>query len=156
MAKESKYGEKTKMVNYRIPESKVPEINQIVKLKLNEYEKNALVGSEVSQKNQVLEKKSNPADDTLKGLVSKTSEVNTFEYAKPILESDVLKAEQEIVDDKIEYEILESFPFGIEKFEDFGKNKAIYFYEPNYYTRVVNEKAKHISYDSAINYLKSK
>jgi len=103
-----------------------------------------------------LEKKSNPADDTSKGLVSKTSEVNAFEYAKPILESDVLKDEQEIVDDKIEYEILESFPFGIEKFEDFGKNKAIYFYDQDYYTRVVNEKAKHISYGSAVNYLKSK
>lgn len=70
MAKESKYGEKTKMVNYRVPESKVTEINQIVKLKLNEYEKNALVSlevqsSEVSQKNQTVEKKSNPADDTM-------------------------------------------------------------------------------------------
>jgi len=161
MARESKYGEKTKMVNYRVPESKVSEINQIVKLKLNEYEKNALVGlevqsSEICQTNETVEKKSNPADDTSKGLVSKTIEVNAFEYAKPILESDVLKDEQEIVDDKIEYEILESFPFGIEKFEDFGKNKAIYFYDPNYYTRVVNEKAKHISYDSAVNYLKSK
>ena len=46
MAKESKYGEKTKMVNYRVPESKVSEINQIVKLKLNEYEKDALMLSE--------------------------------------------------------------------------------------------------------------
>jgi hypothetical protein len=46
MAKESKYGEKTKMVNYRVPESKVAEINQIVKLKLNEYEKDALMLSE--------------------------------------------------------------------------------------------------------------
>lgn len=90
------------------------------------------------------------------GLVSKIKEVNTFEYKKPVLESDALKIEQEVVDDKIEYDILESFPFGIEKIEDYGKNKSLYFYDQNYYTRVINEKAKHISYESADNYLKSK
>lgn len=142
-----------RMYSYRVPESLYEEIDRMVKLRINDYDRQLLVDG-CNDSN--VEKKSNPADDTSKELVSKIGEVNTFEYVKPILESDVLKDEQEIVDDKIEYEILESFPFGIEKFEDFGKNKAIYFYEPNYYTRVVNEKAKHISYDSAVNYLKSK
>ena len=150
MAKESKYGEKTKMVNYRVPESKVTEINQIVKLKLNEYEKNALVSlevqsSEVSQKNQTVEKKSNPADSLVSKLIPMQDKANI-----------ILSNINDILPEKIEYEVMESFPLGIEKMEDFGKNKAIYFYDQDYYTRVVNEKAKHMSYEGAVNYLKSK
>ena len=169
------YGEQTETLSIRVPISKKSEIQVEFEGILKKYENPQRIEIDVRESEQRvskdiayqkpvtiheafenIEKKSNPADNTTKGLVSKVSEVNTFEYVKPILESDVLKVEQEVVDDKIEYEILESFPFGIEKFEDFGKNKAIYFYDPNYYTRVVNEKAKHISYGSAVNYLKSK
>lgn len=99
MAKESKYGEKTKMVNYRVPESKVTEINQIVKLKLNEYEKNALVSlevqsSEVSQKNQTVEKKSNPADESL--FVRAYNAV----YNEPTIEPKVVEIENDTAEFK--------------------------------------------------------
>ena len=43
MAKEGKYGEQTKMVNYRIPLSLVSEINQMVKLRLLEFEKSIVI-----------------------------------------------------------------------------------------------------------------
>jgi hypothetical protein len=71
MAKENKYGENTKMVCFRIPESKVAEINKMVKIKLNEYEKDFILShysvSDVEVvdaviESPVVEKKSNPAD----------------------------------------------------------------------------------------------
>ena len=111
-----------------------------------------------------LEKKSNPADDVYNGFPTRIgmtsqdeSSVISTEQKNKLLESTVpKKIEPQVAEDKIEYDILESFPFGIEKIEDYGKNKSLYFCEPDYYTRVVNEKAKHISYESAVNYLKSK
>ncbi len=78
MAKESKYGENTKMVSYRIPESKVPEVNKMVKMKLNEYEKNFILNGlsmpMYSEDEYVGElhnlKKSNPTDiDLSKGIM---------------------------------------------------------------------------------------
>jgi len=71
MAKDSKYGEITKMVCFRVPESKVSEINKMVKIKLNEYEKDFILnGLDVSEveildsvaEKPIVEKKSNPAD----------------------------------------------------------------------------------------------
>ena len=68
MTKKLKYGEQTVMVNFRVPESKESEIKQLVKLKLNEYEKSALIkesgviDSDVPKWKQDAEKKSNPAD----------------------------------------------------------------------------------------------
>jgi len=99
-----------------------------------------------------LEKKSNPADSIINQIQNKnvvTGDLITVEDIEDVIDV-------QVIDDKIEYEILESFPFGIEKIEDFGKNKIIYSYESDYYTRLMNEKAKHISYESAVNYLKSK
>ena len=123
-----------RMYSYRVPESLYDEIDRMVKLRINEYERELLTG----------EKKSNPADNSLElGYFVKVSDGSK-------------KIEPQVVEHKIEYEILESFPFGIEKIEDYGKNRSLYFYEPDYYTRVFNEKAKHISYESAVNYLKSK
>jgi hypothetical protein len=143
MAKESKYGEKTKMVNYRIPESKILEINQVVKLKLNEYEKNALIGSG---------KKMNPAD-----IVFKNASILEIEsFSDNPTDYQLKKIEPQVDEYIIEYELLDSFPLGIEKIDDFGKNKILYCYGLDYYTRLLNEKAKHVSYESAVNYLKSK
>jgi len=167
------YGEKTVQVNYRIPESKKDEIDAKIKGVLKEYENLQRVKIDVRESEQKvlkdlvfqkpvaideafekIEKKSKPADSLVSKLIPMQDKANIIlSNVNDMLPE---KIDQEIVDDKIEYEILESFPFGIEKFEDFGKNKAIYFYEPDYYTRVVNEKAKHISYGSAVNYLKSK
>lgn len=68
MTKKLKYGEETVMVNFRVPKSKESEIKQIVKLKLNEYEKEALTKESVVVDNGIpkwkieAEKKSNPAD----------------------------------------------------------------------------------------------
>ena len=122
-----------------------------------------------SRIDKILEKKSNPADIKFKKTTESSydcDQTKRFDmdesamFPKPTLDkwNSVVpkKIEPQVVDDKIEYEIIDSFPLGIEKFEDFGKNKAIYFYDPDYYTRVINEKAKHISYESADNYLKSK
>lgn len=141
-----------RMYSYRVPESLYDEIDRMVKLRINEYERELLTG----------EKKSNPADNSLElgsmAIVASTEfRGNDF---KNIIYKDAVdlpkKIEPQVVEHKIEYEILESFPFGIEKIEDYGKNRSLYFYEPDYYTRVFNEKAKHISYESAVNYLKSK
>jgi hypothetical protein len=95
MAKESKYGEKTKMVNYRIPLSLVPEINQMVKLRLLDAEKSVLTNADifpfVPKEGKIfdsdVEKKSNPTDE-----VFKHSEVDDFEYQKPKAEIDPMKA----------------------------------------------------------------
>jgi len=68
MTKKLKYGEQTVMVNFRVPESKEFEIKQLVKLKLNEYEKSALIKESVVIDNGIpkwkieAEKKSNPTD----------------------------------------------------------------------------------------------
>jgi hypothetical protein len=68
MSNSKKYGEETKMVSFRVPESKESEIKQIVKLKLNEYEKSALIKESVVIDNKIpkwkieVEKKSNPTD----------------------------------------------------------------------------------------------
>jgi hypothetical protein len=43
MAKESKYGEETKMLSFRIPISLVDEINQTVKLRLLDFEKSRVI-----------------------------------------------------------------------------------------------------------------
>lgn len=143
-----------RMYSYRVPESLYDEIDRMVKLRINEYERELLTG----------EKKSNPADDVYNGFPTRIgmtsqdeSSVISTEQKNKLLEATVpKKIEPQVAEDKIEYDILESFPFGIEKIEDYGKNKSLYFCEPDYYTRVVNEKAKHISYESAVNYLKSK
>lgn len=103
---------------------------------------------------QGIGKKSNPADSLVSRLVPIQDKINLL--LSKGHDVSLEKTEPQVVEHKIEYEILESFPFGIEKIEDYGKNKSLYFCEPDYYTRVVNEKAKHISYESAVNYLKSK
>jgi len=55
-AKESKYGEETKMLSFRVPISLTSEITQMVKLRLLDAEKsNVISGSSI-------EKKSNPSD----------------------------------------------------------------------------------------------
>ena len=67
MSNNKKYGEETKMVSFRVPHSKETEIKQLVKLKLNEYEKDALMLSEAKASHlgyiEHPEKKSNPADN---------------------------------------------------------------------------------------------
>jgi len=167
------YGEQTETLSIRVPISKKSEIQVEFEGILKKYENPQRIEIDVRESKQrvskdiasqkpvtideafeKIEKKSKPADSLVSKLIPIQDKANIIlSNVNDILPE---KIEQEIVDDKIEYEILESFPFGVEKFEDFGKNKAIYFYEPNYYTRVVNEKAKHISYGSAVNYLKSK
>lgn len=83
MSNNKKYGEETKMVCFRVPGSKENEIKQLVKLKLNEYEKSALtsnlkdVSEEIPKWKQEAEKKSNPADDVLKVPVEKFGEKET-------------------------------------------------------------------------------
>ena len=197
-----------RMYSYRVPERLYAEIDRMVKLRINEYERELLTGvkteselfkpkklaqqynakdydlsdawdqykkanwyeSESIDVEKVLwerfqiiqgnEKKSNPADDTLELVVNHKAPEWATKHKQVIKTEtskfEVKKIEPQVVEDKIEYEILESFPFGIEKIEDYGKNRSLYFCEPDYYTRVVNEKAKHISYESAVNYLKSK
>lgn len=151
------YGEQTETLSIRVPISKSVEIRERFERILKEYENPQRVDVEVREN---LEKKSNPANDTLELVVNhKTPEWSTKH--KQVIKTEtskfeVEKIEPQVFEDKIEYDLLESFPFGIEKIEDYGKNKSLYFCEPDYYTRVVNEKAKHISYESAVNYLKSK
>ena len=194
--------EKKRMYSYRVPESLYDEIDRMVKMRINEYDRQLLVvgnvvkvdGKEaviVSQigtpqqfnagdweqfkkanwwesesvdvekvlweRFQILQgnqKKSNPADSLVSRLVPIQDKINVLLSKGHNISLE--KIEPQVVDNKIKYEILESFPFGIEKIEDYGKNKSLYFCEPDYFTRVVNEKAKHISYESAVNYLKSK
>lgn len=72
MSSNKKYGEETEMVSFRVPVSKKTEIKQIVKLKLNEYEKMVLTKESevfndvISKWQQEAEKKSNPTDEVLK------------------------------------------------------------------------------------------
>lgn len=78
MSNNKKYREETEMVSFRVPVSKKTEIKQIVKLKLNEYEKMALtkesevVDGVIPKWKQEAEKKSNPTDDSLEVVVENT------------------------------------------------------------------------------------
>ena len=83
MSNNKRYGEETEMVCFRVPKSKKNEIKQLVKLKLNEYEKSVLtstLGDVLEEKlkwNQESEKKSNSSDDDK----STSSGMNNFERA---------------------------------------------------------------------------
>jgi hypothetical protein len=95
MAKESKYGENTKMVSYRVPESKVSEVNKMVKMKLNEYEKNFILNgmsvpmySEDGYEGELHNlKKSNPADID----IIKSDEIYKVKESTPILKVNLKK-----------------------------------------------------------------
>lgn len=99
MSNNKKYGEETKMVSFRVPESKESEIKQLVKLKLNEYEKSALIRESVVVDNAVpkwkqeIEKKSNPTDER----ISEVPKMSNFEKAiesvseKPKVDMDALR-----------------------------------------------------------------
>ena len=71
MSSNKKYGEETEMVSFRVPVSKKTEIKQIVKLKLNEYEKMALtkesevINDVIPKWKQEVEKKLNPTDEVI-------------------------------------------------------------------------------------------
>jgi orotate phosphoribosyltransferase-like protein len=70
MRSNMKYGEETEMVCFRVPKSKKGEIKQLVKLRLNDYEKTALakefdVSRDKPEWKVNAEKKSNPTDYVL-------------------------------------------------------------------------------------------
>ena len=77
-----------RMYSYRVPESLYDEIDRMVKLKINEYERELLTG----------EKKSNPADDVYNGFPTRIgmtsqdeSSVISTEQKNKLLEATVPK-----------------------------------------------------------------
>lgn len=140
MLNNKKYGEETKMVCFRVPESKENEIKQLVKLKLNEYEKSALtsnmkdVSQEIPKWKQEAEKKSNPADNVVYNApkVSDLISDEAGQFVKPKVDIDALrkiasgeglKGEFQLtkkkvdIDEEYEFEYVKSIP---------GINDAIY------------------------------
>ena len=112
MSNNKKYGEETKMVCFRVPESKENEIKQLVKLKLNEYEKSALtsnlkdVSEEIPKWKQEAEKKSNPADDVLVKAEAEQKKYDNLETIKEI------SSRVKVVDKKVDMDALRKIASG--------------------------------------------
>jgi len=130
MKKDSKYGENTRMVSYRVPESKVSEINSIVKLKLNEYEKSALMNSNITIFERIIYDKSLREGDLINikaKQIAKSSWSNPVHAAKEeFVESDDV-SEKKIDPADIKYlktvaESYEGKKMSIGDVDEVGKN----------------------------------
>ena len=133
MKKEGKYGEETKMVNFRVPKSKVSEISQMVKLKLLEYEKDILMLSErqfteIPIQYTGTNKQSYDGDKIDSLLIDKASQyVKPKEIVKPAkksvdmnalraiangegLKSELFAKKKVNIDEEYEFEVVKSLP----------------------------------------------
>ncbi len=128
MSNNKKYGEETKMVCFRVPESKESEIKQMIKLRLNEYEKDVLMLSErqfsetpieselkpfISEGSPVHldyveypEKKSDPADDVLIKAEAEQKKYDNLETAREI------SSRVKVVDKKVDMDALRKIASG--------------------------------------------
>lgn len=160
MKKGSKYGESTKMVCFRVPESKVSEIKTLVRFRLNEYERLALnvdidsyEKSTVGYRDFSSEFVKNDVSTIATRIGVGLHDITSEDEKKSTASGDDLKEQSPA----ISFERIASLPLGTELVEGFGSKGAIRKDENgNYYTKRTHEGKleilKHGDYDCAVVY----